>query len=113
MLKQIVFIYRDSFVCSIVEKKAKDEEVQCYATADLSENLAYIINDLRPEFVIVDEAVLSAENSQIRASLDDSNVDYQSVLLSADNEEKLGFDHVIGLPFDPMMLLPKLRSFLS
>lgn len=111
MLKQIVFIYRDSFVCSLVEKNLKKEDIKCYASADLDENIAYIIDDLGPDFVVVDEKVLDA--GQVSASLNDAKASFKTVLLTAQEKEVKGFDHIIKLPFDPMALSKALRGFLA
>ena len=44
MLNQIFFIYRDDFVCKLVEKMAADEGIKCYTMSTVEENFGYILN---------------------------------------------------------------------
>lgn len=51
-LTQIIYINENRFVCQLVEKLCKQNEIACYSL-DQIEDFTYLVNDLRPQLVLV------------------------------------------------------------
>lgn len=112
MLRQIVFVYRDEFVVKLVEKLMQRSSIACYGLSKVNENFAYVIEDLKPELIIVDEVAYSRNEGLINESLNSANGSYKSVLLSEKTDTQ-GFDLVMPLPLNVDTFVEQARSLVE
>lgn len=112
MLKQIFFVYRDEFGAKLVEKLTQRASIQCYGLSKVDENFAYLIDDLRPELVMVDEQAYAKNSELIDESLSQANTDFKTVLLT-ESEEKGKFDFLLKLPISIDTFVDETRSLVE
>lgn len=122
-LGQIMFIYRDEFACKLAQKLARKRSVDCYTLSKIEENFAYLIEDLRPQLVLVDERVYASNKELIDASLADAKSKgddakskencFKSVLLSREEREAPKFDGRLPLPLDLNSFMDQLQALVE
>lgn len=117
MLKQILFIYRDEFVTKLIEKLMQEHSIGCYGISSLDENFSYVIDDIEPDLVLIDEKSYSANKELIESSLNQASFSFKSVLLAESpesfdhaNSGTRKFDYSIGLPLDLSKVVDQIRS---
>jgi len=110
MLNQIFFIYRDDFVCKLVEKMAADEGIKCYTMSTVEENFGYILDDISPQLVIIDQVSWDANSSLIGESLETSSSSFKSCILYKEKELE-GFDFKLKLPIKVESFIKELKAF--
>ena len=80
-LNQIIYINENRFVCQLVEKLCKQNEIACY-TLDQVEDFTYLVNDLRPQLVLVALDTFNSHEQLIKEYLEKS--EYQCKLETMD-----------------------------
>jgi hypothetical protein len=97
-MKQIFFIYRDSVVTELAKSILGKSGISTYTMNEVSENFAYLINDLKPVLVLVDEKLYESAKELIDASVEDSRGVGKWVYLT-ENKDEMG-------PFHLQYILP-------
>lgn len=113
MLKQIVFIYRDEFVCRLMLKMTADAGINCYTLSDVNENFGYVLDDLSPELVVIDQVSLENHTALIEESLKASQAQFKTVLLKKSESETTGFDFQMNLPIKVETFIDEISSLVK
>jgi len=111
-MKQIFFIYNDAVVTELAKSILSDNGVNSYAINDVQENFSYLINDLNPEVVLVDEKVYEDAKDLIDDSLKDSNTNSKWVFLTEKdvNDQSLSPFHMnFALPLKAKTLFEDIQ----
>lgn len=102
-MKQVFFIYRDSVVTELTKSILDSHGVSTYALNTVDEDFSYLINDLKPDLVLIDEAVFKDSDDLILQSMANSE---KSAAKWVFMSEKLNADHPFHLLF-PLPLKAK------
>jgi uncharacterized protein (DUF952 family) len=92
-MKQIFFIYRDSVVTELAKSILAKGGISTYTMNSVDENFAYLVNDLNPELILVDEKLYLESKDLIDASVKDAKVNGKWVYLT-ENEGDMGPFHL-------------------
>lgn len=113
MLRQIVFVYRDEFAAKLIEKLMQESGIDCYGISKVEENFAYIIDDLRPELVIVDEQSYLSSKELIEQSLLQAGAPFKSVMLIKNESKASVFDEFMPLPININTFVDEARALVE
>lgn len=109
-MKQILFIYQDEVVTELTKSILRSHSVESYAINKITEDFSYIINDLRPELVLVDEKILDASEALINQSIENSEYsDAKWVLLTEDENRHNPFHLSYKLPLKAKSIYEDLK----
>lgn len=111
-LKQLFYINNNKFVCQLVEKISKQKGINCY-TLDQNEDFTYLVNDLRPEIIVVAQDVLNAYGDEIMAFIEKSELNPHLVLMSNNENTDQRFKSVIAEELNPLTFLQDLINLLG
>lgn len=95
-LSQIIYVNEKRFVCQLVEKVCKQNEIACY-TVEQIDNFSYIINDLVPQLVVVEL---------------DTFTKFEDIILLSINESKNKPQLVKIDKLDPNTFIDQIKSFI-
>jgi hypothetical protein len=70
--EQVFYINQERFVCQVVENLCKTKGVACYTLDEVSD-FSYLLNDLSPNIVVVEEQTYLKHRPQIEQSLQVAN----------------------------------------
>ena len=71
-LTQIIYINQNKFTCEFVEKLCKQNDIACY-TLDQVQDFVYLIDDLRPQIILVASDTFEKFEDQIAHYLELAN----------------------------------------
>lgn len=109
-IKQILYINKTKFVCDTVEKICKTASIDCYTLEDCND-FAYLINDLRPLAVIIEDETYNLNRDAFWSQFEESELKPVSVIMGEDIEQK--FDLIMDLPLDMQTFTTELKSKLA
>lgn len=113
-MKQIFFIYRDSVVTELTKSILDSHGVSTYALNDITEDFSYIVNDLEPELVLIDEALYEGNEELIMASLKNCTVAQSKwVFLSEDMQKAHPFHLSFQLPLKAKSIFEDLKELVD
>jgi hypothetical protein len=95
-LTQIIYVNEKRFVCQLVEKVCKQNEIACY-TVEQIDNFSYIIDDLVPQLVVVEL---------------DTFTNFEDIILLSINESKNKPQLVKIDKLDPNTFIDQIKSFI-
>lgn len=95
-LSQIIYVNEKRFVCQLVEKVCKQNEIACY-TVEQIDNFSYIIDDLVPQLVVVEL---------------DTFTKFEDIILLSINESKNKPQLVKIDKLDPNTFIDQIKSFI-
>ena len=78
--KQVFYINSIKFVCDTVENICKNKELECYTLLS-AQDFAYLIDDLRPELVMINTNSL---NSNFWDEIDKASLKPKTMLIGED-----------------------------
>lgn len=116
MLKQVILIEKTKFVYKLISSVLADKAVNCYCMEQI-EDFSYLVDDLKPEMLLVDYNTASQNWDLFWRSLNASqHQSYLKVLYGEQKdlesfEEKKSFDAVMVKPLDVTTLYEQLSSF--
>ncbi len=121
MLKQVFWIDSSKFVTDVVSATLREENITCY-THGSADNFHFILEDMRPEVLVVDASTLG-ENTQVFFKTLESGVESSKIpVVLLGNEEELQtlskkyksqIKGIIKKPLAPMALTNELKKILG
>lgn len=87
-MKQILFIYRDSVVTELTKSILKSHNVESYGINEVTEDFSYLVNDLKPELVLIDEQLLDASKEIIEQSVQNCTFSESKWVLLTEDENR-------------------------
>ncbi len=114
MLKQVFWLDQNKFVCNLIEATLKKEGVSCY-THQTGDGFRYLIEDIKPDLVVIDFQSISHIQEKIDEELSTCTC---PVILSLKEEErslvKLKKNNgSLSKPIEPMILADNLKALLN
>lgn len=108
----IFWIDENTFATSLVEKALKSQGMEFYTVAD-ARDFAYLINDLKPAFVVVDSATALKNIEAFRKQYEETERFFSSPVVILGDSGPFSFItnslRQLERPFDPF----KLKDFFS
>jgi DNA-binding NtrC family response regulator len=71
--KQVFYINKIRFVCDTVENICENSHIECY-TLEESNDFSFLINDLKPQLVIIDVKTLIDNDTDFWSEIDKSDI---------------------------------------
>ena len=90
---------------------AAEEGIKCYTLSEVDENFAYILDDVRPQVVIVDQVSWEKSSELIGESLKDATSEFKTCLLHKEGE-LAGFDFQMKLPIKVESFIEEVKTLL-
>lgn len=104
-IKQILYINKTKFVCDMVIKLCQRANIECY-TLENTEDFTYLIEDLKPEAIVIEEKTFSLNEDEFWIQVKKSNFKTSTVIMG---DIKDGFDTSLNLPLDTTSFISDLR----
>lgn len=85
LLKQIILIHKNKFVIQVMETLCQSADILIYSMEDAND-FAYLLDDLKPDILLVDEGILKDELLSFNRNLEQAeNKDYKIIVLGDNN----------------------------
>lgn len=108
-IKQILYINKTKFIGDTVLKICKRKGVECY-TLENMEDFAYLIDDLNPEAVVIEQSTFNINPELFWAGIKSAKTKTITVLMG---EKQEGFDVYMELPLDMIHFIDELGNKLT
>ena len=108
-IKYLFYINKNKFVCQLVEKLCKQEGIDCY-TLDQNEHFAYLLNDLRPDVVVISQDGLDMLGEVYFEAMSSADNTPPTVLMSEAENDKI--PNRIPEELDPKTFLQDVKKAL-
>jgi DNA-binding NtrC family response regulator len=108
-MRQIFFIYRDAVVTELSKNILAKSGISTYVLNSVTENFSYLLNDLDPDLVLVDEILYAQSKDLIDESLKSSNGKAKWVYMTEDEDEHGPFHLKYLLPLKAKSLEDDLK----
>jgi hypothetical protein len=105
---QALMIYSHNVATDFVKHKAREQSLEIYTLNDLSENIAYIIDDICPKVIVIGEETYQKCEDLFKSSLILAKHKAKVILLSKDEASNDLFDLTCPIPFDPSELIDQI-----
>lgn len=111
MLNQLIIIHTKKFFSGMFVALCEKQEVKCYSLEDAND-FAYLIDDLKPDAVIIDDSILESQLEEAKSNLDSVKFDgFKLMILGANNS---GLEaEIIQKPIDPDTILSEIIAKLA
>lgn len=111
-LKQIIYIHNNRFSCQLVEKVCKQEGVGCYTLGQL-EDYTYLVNDLRPEIIVMTQEALNLFGDDAVNYALASDHKSKLVLMTNNEQKDDRFNYYLGELLNPQNFLQDVINLLG
>lgn len=112
-MKQVLFITSEPFLAKLLEDALSDWGVGCHSLTENLQDFAYIIDDLTPSLIVVDELAYREGREQIRNSLSVATHKSNSLFLRRSKDETSEFfNYEQDLPIKLENLCRKIKDLL-
>lgn len=108
-MNYLFYINNNKFVCQLVEKLCKQEGISCY-TLDQNEHFAYLLNDLKPDVVVVNQDGLDMLGDIYFQSMEQAEDTPNAILMSELEDDR--FPRRISEQLDPKTFLQDVKKAL-
>lgn len=109
-IKHLFYINENKFVCQLVEKLCKQNNVACY-TLDQSEDFTYLLDDLESNVVVVSSEGQAMLGEQLFTSLAKAKNRPFCILMSDQESDK--FNYTMPKVLDPRTFIDDIKSVLG
>lgn len=112
----ILWIDQNTFATDLLEKVFKKKNLNFY-TVSSAENFVYLVDDLRPELIVLDSATAVASLAALKQQYQASELLQGLPIILLEEASELSFlGNVIGKidrPFDPFQIPEKIQRLLT
>ena len=84
--KQIVYINEIKFVCDVVENLCENNDIACFTLQEVLD-FTYLINDLKPSIVIIDEKLYSKEAQKFWSEVEAADHKCKTMIIGPQSEK--------------------------
>lgn len=111
-LKQILLIHPIKFTCATIKEFAALGNVEVYFI-EAREEFTYLINDLKPEAILIHHSFIRAEAEFVQSELEKAQFKESKLIIIGDYEESEKFNAgILAEPFSPETILADITKYL-
>jgi hypothetical protein len=111
-LKQILLIHPVRFTCSTIKEFAALGNVEVYFMEG-KEEFTYLIDDLKPEIILIHHSFMSAEAEFVQAEVEKAQFKSSKLIILGEYEQAENLNAaVLAEPFSPQTFLADIRKYL-
>jgi len=112
----ILWIDKNAFATSLLEKVFKKNGQEFYALSSV-EDFAYIVEDLKPKVIVLDEETYHTHEAKFLKQYESSKIMQQTAFIFLDEKKGMNFTQnrvgVLNRPLDPFRVPEQIEKILN